>query len=409
MKKILFLFLLLIIHNIYSIELRTLLFSDYYGQIEPTTSYDSLRQRNYIRPEINLDLFDESISMTLSGEFYYDVFNEEQTPKPENVLREAYLTFYLPWGDIIIGQKFTNKGKVDVFSPLNIYNASYRELLSLDDKYQGNKPELTLGLNYYINDDSSIEFLYIPFPRSDDDGGGQIDINVDDISYNLDNSSQSYLLNNPNSFFLTYNRYSYAFDTQFTYGNYTDGNYNYLVDGNLITKIFNRVQTIGGAISTSLGSVAITEELALNITEDFNGNNIGIKNSDLTLNSQFTKTLFNRTYSQVNIIYQHIFNYNNDNELSAAINDIHLQPTDNILFIIGHLHDSFLREKLYMALNVGYFFSDNVYIAPRVNYTITDYITLETGIDMYTGKYKHKIFEEDLGGDNFFVRLKYEY
>jgi len=406
MKKfVLSILLLLTLHNVFSIEFRTIVFSDYFGNIEASTPYTSLRQRNYIRPEINIDLFDYTTSLTVSAEYYYDYFAEENTPDLSNILREAYLTLFLPLCDLTIGQKFTNKGKADVFSPLNIFNASYRELLSLDEPYQSKRPELTAEIKYYINDENSIELLYVPFSRPDYQGIGSINV----LGYTLNKSSIPYLVDNPHSFYLTYNRYDYDFDLQITYGNYIDGNYNYLIDGNSISKTYNRVQTLGGALSTNLGSFLIAQEVAFNLTEDFNGTNIGVKNSDITSNTQVMHTLFGRTFAQINMIYQYIFNYKNSNDLSIAINDVHLQPTDNILFFIAHLHDYFFREKLYLALNVGFFFSTNVYLAPRVNFKFTDNITIETGIDMYTGIYANKLLERNLGGDNFFVRIKYEY
>lgn len=410
MKKISLILLLIMVQPIFSLEFRTLLFSDYYGLIEPGKDYESLRQRNYIRPELSLDVLDGNGFLDISAEYYYDSFSEESTPNPFNILREFYLTLYFNWGDLIIGQKYTTKSKAEVFSPLNILNASYRDLLSLDEPYQSKLPELSAEVRYYLDDDSSLELLYIPFPRTDYQSDGDLHVFINDNNYILDKDSNPYLFDDAHSVFLTYNRYSFSYDIQFTYGYYVDGSYNYsFKDVNTIEKTFNRVHTLGGAFSSSLGEVGITEELAFNLTEDFDGTDPGIKNSDITLNSQFTKTLFGRTYGQLSVIYQYVFNYDdNDDDFSNAVYNIHNQPTDNILFFVGHLHDSFIREKLYVALNVGFFFSPSIYIAPRLKYSVTDLLKIETGIDMYTGKYKHKIFDDDLGGDNFYIRLKYE-
>ncbi|MGL1892133.1 MAG: hypothetical protein OCD02_10940 [Spirochaetaceae bacterium] len=412
MKRIYLIFIMLFIsYNLYSQEIRVTTFSDLFIQIEPESEYELLRQRNYFRPEFNVDLLDDIASFNISGEFYYDHFDDQVTPDPFNILREFYFSFYLPLSDIFIGQKYITKGKADVFSPLNIFNASYKELLSLDDQYQSKLPEVVLELNYYLNDDSSLEFIYIPFPRTDYQGTGEIDITLNNIDYLFNKESDPYLMEDSHSFFLTYNLYGFNFDTQITYANYVDGNYNFLIDSdtNNITKIYNRVQTIGGSVSTSLGPIALTEELAFNLTENFGGDDIGIKNSDITLNTQLMHPLFGRTYAQINIIYQYIFDFSEDGELEAAINDVHLQPTDNILFFIAHLHDSFFREKLYIGLNLGFFFSDDIYVAPRINYSVSDNITIESGINMFTGSYENKLLENNLGGDTLFLRIKYQY
>lgn len=411
MKKLLLLILLVAPVPGFSQEFRLLTFTDYYGQIEPTTDYDNLRQRTYIRPEFTMDFLDYMGYFNVSGEFYYDFFSSEDIPNFENILREFYFSFYPDWGDITIGQKLINKGKVDVFSPLNAFNGSYRELLSLDEPYQSKRGDLQLEASYYINDENSIELLYIPFPRPDYQGKGELDFIADGSNYTLNKGSAPYLFTPSHSLFLTYNYYGYNFDIQGAYYNYIEQGYNYSLDysNSEIDKIYNRVHTIGGAISTSISSFSLVEEVAFNLTEDFDGNEPGIKNSDITFNTQLTRTLFGRTYAQVNMVYQHVFNYDKgDSELEEAINDVHLQPTDNILFFIFHLHDSFLREKLYLALNAGFFFSTDVYVAPRASYRIKDNLIIETGADIYTGEYENKLLEEHLGGDNFYIRLKFE-
>lgn len=413
MKKYLLISLLAILSvNTFSQEFRFLAFTDYFGQIEPSTDYESVRQRNYIRPEFSTHILDYLGYFTISGEIYYDYFNDNEMPDPWNILRECYFSFYPSWGDIILGQKYTNKGKVDVFSPLNTFNASYKELFSLDEPYQSKRPDLQLEVNYYLTDESSLEVVYIPFPRPDYQSPGDLSFEADNGTYKLDKDSTPYLTGDPHSVFLTYNYYGYNFDLQGLYSFYTEQAYNYdlknLSNGE-ISKEYNKVHTFGGAISTSIYEFGIVEEIAFNLTEDFNGNKSGVKNSDITLNTQLTKTLFGRTYGQINMVYQHVFNYKKaSNDLEEAVYDAQLQPTDNILFLIGHLHDSFLREKLYLALNIGFFFSPDVYIAPRCNYKINDFLTLESGLDIYTGKYESKLLEEHLGGDTFFLRIKYE-
>jgi hypothetical protein len=196
------------------------------------------------------------------------------------------------------------------------------------------------------------------------------------------------------------------------YANYINSTHNYdlsLLDSGIIQKKYNRMQTVGVSFSSSLGPIAIVEELAFNLTEDFNGKDKGIKNSDITLNSQFTGTLFGGPMAQLNMVYQYVINYKKSgSDLEKAIYDVHLQPTDHILFFIGHMRQTFLREKLYLAINMGFFFSTDVYIAPRINYAISDNLSLESGADIYTGEYKNKALERYLGGDNFFFRIKYE-
>lgn len=426
MKKVLLVLLLLSTMNIFSGEFRLLTFTDYFGQIEASNGYDNLRQRNYVRPEFNADLFDYTAFFSVSGEFYYDYFADEQIPDSSNILREFYFTFYLPFGDLTVGQKFTNKGKVDVFSPLNLYNGSYRELLSLDEPYQSKRADLQLEIKYYINDENSLELVYIPFPRPDYQGKGELTVDDGRLDFELNKESDPYLFDfKYQSFYLNYSRYGFDSDLQLFYGYYTNRKYDfdlsdlYVSGSNLrgeLEKEYNRTHTIGAAFSTNIGSFALNEEIAFNLTEDFDGDEIGVRNSDITLNSQVTKTLFGRVTSNFNLICQYIINYDKadtnystkiDKELISAINDVHLQPNEHIIVAVVHFHDYFLREKLYVALNSALLFP-RVYIGPRVSYKFKDYLSVETGVDFFTGKYENNLLDEDLGGDNFFIRFKYE-
>lgn len=426
MKRIYLILILIISLSINAKEFRLLLFSDYYGEIEADNKFDSLRQRTYIRPEFSMDILEYMGSFTLSAEYYYDLFAEESIPNPFNILREFYFNFYLPSANITIGQKYTNKGKVDVYSPLNLYNASYRELLSMDESYQNKRADLQLEVKYYLNDENSIELVYIPFPRPDYQGIEDLEIDKGTLFFTLDKRSNPYLYrDNSHSAYLTYSRYGFNWDIQLFYSNYIDREYDFDLsdlietEGRLrgiLKKEYNRANTFGAAFSTNIGSFALNEEIALNITEDFNGTKPGIKNSDLTINSQVTKTLFGEVTANVNLIYQYIFNYGRsetdfsseiEKELIGAINDVHLQPTDHIAVVVLHLHDYYLREKLYVGLNSALLYP-RIYIGPRINYKLKDYLTLETGIDYFTDKYENNTLEEDLGGDNFFIRIKYE-
>lgn len=426
MRYLTTLFLLFFSFSIYSAELRLLAFSDYYGSMEQDRDYENLRQRTYIRPEFSSDILDYRGFFSISGEYYYDYFTNEETPQNSDILREAYFSFYLPKFDLTIGQKYTNKGKVDVFSPLNVYNASYRELLSLDESFQSKRPDLQLEINYYINDENSIELVYIPFPRPDYQGTDILRVTDGNLDFTLDKESDSYLTDiKHQSFYLTYNRYGLNSDLQLFYSYYTGRGYNFDLSGlnenagilnGTLEKQYNKVHTFGLGYSTSIGAYSLNEEIAFNLTEDFDGTKAEIKNSDITVNSQVTKIIFGRVTSNLNVIYQHIINYDKaetgysttiDKELIDAFNDVHMQPTDHIVVLVGHLSDSYLRDKLYVAINSALLFP-RVYIGPRVKYKLRDYLTLETGIDYFTGKYENYILEEDLGGDNFFIRFRYE-
>lgn len=407
MKNILILIVLnLVCIQLQAIEFRTQLFSDMFLKVEPTEELDIIRQRNYIKTDLAGDLFDFMVEYNISLEYYYDFFSDKTYTSPLNIIREVYISIYPSWGDIHIGNRLVTLGQADVFSPLNRYNAVYSELFSLDDPYQSKLSQNSLEALFYINDDSSINLLYIPFSRPNYQTSYSREI--PELSQTLNEESTMFITDSPHSIFLGFNQYAFGYDLQILYGNFISPAANYFSSEGEITQSYNREQVIGASYSTSLGEVAIIDELALTLTENFDGSMEGVRNSDITNNLQCTFTLFGRTYTQINMIYQYIFNFSEESDLEEAVNDIQNQPVEHVLFFIGHLHDSFLREKLYLALNLGFFFSTDFYIAPRANYSISDRLVVESGFNIYTEEYIPKILARENGADNFFLRVRFD-
>jgi hypothetical protein len=77
--------------------------------------------------------------------------------------------------------------------------------------------------------------------------------------------------------------------------------------------------------------------------------------------------------------------------------------------MVGHFERAFLRERLKTQLNVGYFFSPELYFAPRLTYSITDFWTLEGGADITLGDPPDDDLRRNPTNDNFYVRLLYRY
>ncbi|MEA1911987.1 MAG: hypothetical protein U9N32_10015, partial [Spirochaetota bacterium] len=100
---------------------------------------------------------------------------------------------------------------------------------------------------------------------------------------------------------------------------------------------------------------------------------------------------------------------NIDDLLIDEFNNYFNQPVQNIAFLIGHLHNSFFREKLYLALNVGFFFSTDIYLAPRIAYALSDTMKIEAGADIKTDEPSDYTLARGNLSDNYYVRLKYEY
>ena len=415
-------------------EFRLLGFIDYYADIEPATEYETLTNRYFLQPSFSGPLFGSDLELNLSAHLWYQPLSEdrrmwderEEFVADENILNEAYLALPLESFDLFLGQKYVTFGFADVFGPLNAVNGADTTILSLDDP-RGRRPDLLAQVQFYPNFNDFFELVYIPFPRPDYEPRGSVALDGPNLDLELDFDSDPYLTENPHSLFLRYYHMSESFDLQLVYGWYTKQTPSFdfsslsmaplKLTGTAETE-YDRNQLFGAGISTIIGNIAFAQEAAFNWTEDLDGDDLGIKNSDITANSQLTGNAFNGALWQLNLIYQHVINHDDgetigsggaDADLRDEINDYFNQPVQNIAFMIGHLEKSFLRNKLKLAVNGGFFFSSRLYVAPRAAYALSDRLQLELGADIWTAEMKENDLMRQSDGDNIFLRLKYEY
>ncbi|MCF6334497.1 MAG: hypothetical protein L3J12_01985 [Spirochaetales bacterium] len=411
--------------SLFAIDFFGTLFTDYYGDIEPSASYENLRGRLFFQPTISGGLFDYALEYEVSANIYYDLFTDPGYTMPENILKEAYLSAFFENFDLSVGQKIVSPGMTDVFSPLNNINGEYVNKLSLDDPFEGKRADLLVQLQYYPGFDDSFQLVVVPFPRPDYEPDKTISMVYSGIDADFIFKSDPYLTDTGPSVFLAYNHFSPGFDLQLNYSYYTEQTPNFDLSGlsysSILTgagnTIYTRNHTFGGSYGTSFKGLALVEELAVNLTEDFLGERIGIKNSDITLNSQITGTLPGGTFAQVNLVYQYIINFNQgstafpepvETKLEDELNGFFNQPVEHIALIIIQLQNSFLNDKLYLALNAGYFYPQ-VYIAPRAAFALSDKMTIEAGADIKTGAPSDKFLARGNQEDNYYIRLKFEF
>ncbi len=412
--------------SLFAIDFEGLAFADYYGNIEPSTSFDHMRARVYYQPTFAGSMFDYALDYEISANFYYDMYSDLNLIPWENIIREAYVSVPLENFDLTLGQKTVSPGLADIFSPLNCVNGEYVTKLSLDDPYESRRGDVMLQVAYYPNYDDSIELIYVPFPRPDYEPSGMVSIEDTYVDIDVDFDNEPYMFSSPHSLFLSYYHYGLEYDLQLSYAYYTDQTPGFDLSGltmdgadlkGLIETIYTRNHTIGGAYSMNIGEIAWTEELALNITEDFAGTDIGIRNSDITLDTQILGTLWGGTMAQLNIVYQYIFNFDKgstdyspeiEDILRRELNGYFNQPLQHVAFAILHLQNSLFHDRLAVSINAGYL-HPAVYLAPRVSFAITDGLRLEAGADIKTGVPTSADLARGNLDDNYYVRVKYAY
>ncbi|MBN2770398.1 MAG: hypothetical protein JXR90_06865 [Spirochaetes bacterium] len=397
-------------------------FVDYYGGIEYSEGYENLRSRLFFRPEYSANFDNSNSELVISTNLWAQPVGDPNFIDPYDIPNEAYFSKKTELFDITVGQKLVTYGFADIYGPFNAPHSSHQALLSLDDQFEGRRPDPLFQLRFYPTLEDILEFTYIPVTRPDKEQPD--DVYLSETQDTVIWSNDPYLTDNLHSFFLNYKRYGENFDIQLLYGWYTEHTPDFIVnnisssDSYDIKPEYHHKHTIGAAYATRVGNTTLSQDFALNITKDFSGKDLAAQDSDITVNTQILANLPWDILSQYTIVYCYFFNhdeYDRQSDSRAAeylaeqFHDFHNQPYQHILFFVGHFEKSFLREKLKAQLNMGFFFSPNIYVAPRLAYSITDTSRLETGIEYTFGKPKDIDLRRNPSNDNFFIRFIMQY
>lgn len=397
-------------------------FADYYGGIEKTEDYDHLRSRLFFRPRLAVTDEVRNDEFVFSATLWAQAFSDEVMVDPWDILYEAYYLKKCSTFDFIAGQKLVSYGFADVYGPLNVMHSTNRVLYSLDDEFDTRRPDALLQLRLYPRDEDVVEISYVPLTRPDKERAGDVRLSHtgDTVVWNTD----PYLYGNPQSFYFNYCHYGESFDIQFLYAFYTEQTPDFAVKNieegspDKITIDYNKKQTFGAAYATRLGDTTFSQDLALNLTDDFSGKKIGYQDSDITINSQLLVNLPWNVLSQYSVVYAYFFNHDKFDKgddpdsaeyLAEQFHEFHTQPYQHIAFAVGHFEKMFLRDRLKVQLNAGFFFSPEVYVAPRLSCNITDRFSWESGMDYTFGDPKDIELRRNPSDDNFYTRIIWRY
>lgn len=447
MNKLLLFYLFILCLCVHSIDFGIKARADYYGDLEPTTNYENLRSQLYISPSLSLDI-QNNIDFYISLNLFYDPIADETLPRVENLLREGYIRYRNSFISLYLGQKIVNWGKVDFYSPINILNPIDLTVLSLDNIEESRLPTPMVDLIISPHYTTNVEIIYEPFLRPyytpNEERNIVVDMFTMDLDTNFIHENPDYFEIMANSFFISINYWSYWFDILLSYSNFMDPYPDfdvsditqviekktffsvYKIRGNGYTS-YNRAQLFGIGLSTNIEEWGVDAEAGLKVTEDWEGTRFDIKNSEFVTNLQVNRTFFTDWFTQVNIIYRHIINYDVEPEsnihstvlrsLNAEFQSTFLQPTKEAIYMALHIHKFFLHEKLYTGVNTGMgvpinptdYYEDELFVSPRLSYTLNDLTKISTGIDLYLqgeaagyiGRNKYK--------DNFYIKVTLEY
>lgn len=413
---------LLLIAKAFTQNFEFVSFADYYGGIEPSKGYENLRTRIYMHPKFYGMDMNSGLEWQLAANLWVQPLGKPFNIDPWNILGETYLLLPFNTFEIIVGQKIITYGFADIRGPLNIVNSTFRSPYSLDDSFDAFRPNPLMQLKVFPSFEDTLEFTYVPISRPDKERLDPIDLpgSGDTLNWEPD----SYITDNLHSFFFNYNRYGEKLDMQIFYGYHINSTPDFTVNEtssktvSIIHPEYNRKHTLGFAYSTRIGNATLSQDIALGLTNNLNGTAIGGQYSDITLNNQLLLNLPWNILSQHSLVASYFFNYENytagtesdaASYLSEQFRIFHTQPRQFIAYYIGHFEKAFLREKLKTTLNLGFFFSPEIYFGPRISYAVTDHWQVELGLDITLGNPPNDDLRRNNSNDNFYFRVLFRY
>lgn len=399
-------------------------FADYYGGIEPSEGYQNLRSRIFMRPTFGGVDDNTGFEWRLSANLWAQPFGEPMSINPWDIPHESYFLLPFNYFDITLGQKIITYGFADISGPLNAPHSTNEAIYSLDESFDRRRPDPLLQVRLYPTFADTIELTYVPITRPDRERQGPISLpgSNDTVEWGPD----SYITDpsSLHSIFAHYSHYGEKVDLQFFYGWYTEHKPDFIIPettstaASIIRPVYRKKHTFGFAYSLKLWAMTLSQDFAFNLTEDLQGSDIGGQNSDITVNTQLLAKLPWNILSQYSLIYSFFPNHNkhsagSDGEASSylakEVQTFHTQPLQHIAYIIAHFEKPFLREKMKAALNVGFFFSPEIYLGPRISYNISDYWQIEVGADITLLDPPDSDLRRNDSNDNYYVRLLFRY
>lgn len=417
-------FFTLAISSLAGQDFRLTSFVDYYGAIEPTERYETIRSRLFFKPSFIWRPDDSAGGMNVRFNLSANIWLQpEGTPYAvpnRSILDEAFIQFGLESLDLSVGQKVVAWGFADIMGPLNVVQAANPAIPSLDEGFDSHIAQPLVHLQYHRTWADSISLVYIPFTRPDLQGPDPVFLpgSMDRVDWNTD----WFITDNPHSFFVNYSYWGEQFDLQLVYGWYVDPKPDFAVDSadsltsSVIRAVHNRKQTAGLAWARRLGPSTFSQDIAFDFASNHSGRALGAQKSRLMVNNQILVNLPFSILSQYSLVYAWFPNHGEYKSygdaktaeyLDEQFNGFHTQPLPHIAFIIAHFERTFMRDKLKTELNAGFFFSPELYIAPRLSYSLSDLWQLQAGADINLGAPPKNDLRRNPYDDNFYVRIVY--
>jgi hypothetical protein len=396
-------------------------FYDYFAGIEPEDGFESLESRVYMNPSLSGSIKETDLEYFFSAKLIVDPLDDSVCIDASEIIDEAYLFLPTDNFDFTLGLTLVSYGFSDIYSPLNVFHSTNRDVLNWDESYDGRRADPLLQVKYYISYYDSLEFTCIPITRPDKEQSDSV--YLDDTNDWVYWSDDDWIYDTIPSFGLAYTRYGEKVDWQFLYANYIENTPDFEISSidtdeeSEITCVYNRKQTFGVAYATGLGNSTFSQDIAFSLTENWDGTDIGGQYSDITVNTQLLTSLPGGILSETWLVASYFFNYDNydsgsdsyaSDYLADLIQEFHTQSYEAIAFIVEHVEKNLCRDKIHAELNTALIYP-YIYLGPRLTWNITDYWIYETGADILTGDPSDSDLRRNPNNDSCYARIMYRY
>ena len=142
-----------------------------------------------------------------------------------------------------------------------------------------------------------------------------------------------------------------------------------------ITASYPWVVTLGGALETTIGDYGVRAEVAHTLNMEYQAKDLGVAEADQTLFGVGIDLTYNELYTNLQLVQQWV-------EGSEDLLFTNKQAATLVFVLEYETFQGTITPAFYAAWDLG----DNAsYIRPRVLYKQSDHLTLDAGLEIFTG------------------------
>lgn len=171
---------------------------------------------------------------------------------------------------------------------------------------------------------------------------------------------------------------------------------------------FPRLNVYGASLRGQLGSGIVNAEIAYyQSTNDINGSNFLINNSEMRYLVGYTQELAKDFNAGIQYYIEQMLNYDNYTDALPAGST---QRDEFRHLLTLRLTQLMMNQNLRLSLFTYYSPTDrDTYMRPNINYKVTDDMAVEVGANLFYGKQPHTFFGQFENNSNIYTSVRYNF